>query len=162
MNTIVHLLNAEGLFADVRDLLNEENACYTEPLPKLLMATAGTMEQSRHYDYTIKKLPPARQSPMSAVVALHGDMTHITLDIDYKDVVVGKSTTHHIHRLIVPLNPGDMVIWAGHIAHAGGAYARDNVRLFAYFPTKAYEPNDSLTFLSYMNTKTDKYIFATS
>ena len=59
---------------------------------------------------------------------------------------------------MVPLNPGDLVIWAGDIAHAGSAYARSNMRFFAYFPTEANPPDNSLTNVTYVNTKKDKYI----
>ena len=66
MAKIVDLLGAKGLLSDVRDLLNEKKTCYSEPFPKLLMAAAGTDEQSIHYDYTLRKQVPALESDRKA------------------------------------------------------------------------------------------------
>ena len=45
--------------------------------------------------------------------------------------------TEYYIELVIPLLPGDMLIWAGNILHRGRSYAMPNMRMFAYFPTMA-------------------------
>ena len=164
MKNIVELLGAQEVLDNLNVLLNGNSSSssnpYTGPVHKILVAEPGTAEQSLHLDYVFAENEevPANQYPMSAMAAIHGDTTHIVLDIEYKKTVVGGVTTHFIHKLVVPLNPGDLVMWTGFVAHAGGAYARFNMRLFAYFPTQANQPDDSLTHLTYTNTRYEKYV----
>ena len=76
--------------------------------------------------------------PYSAVTAVQGDATSITL-------VLGIDNTEKYIELVIPLLPGDMLIWAGNILHRGRPYAMPNMRMFASFPTKVHKPNNELT-----------------
>lgn len=116
---------------------------YPEYQVKILMScpSGGEMceEQVPHYDYNISKIKPSSAMPYSALTALEGDATSISLLLD-----IGKGLYHEI---VVPMLPGDTVLWSGAILHRGRPYALPNMRMFAYFPTKSYPPADQLVLM---------------
>ena len=95
-------------------------------------------EQLAHYDYDLANFNHLKHSmPYSAVTAVQGDATSITLLLEIDG-------TEKFIELVIPLLPGDMLIWAGNNLHRGRPYAMPNMRMFAYFPTRAHKPNNQL------------------
>lgn len=74
--------------------------------------------------------------PYSSLTAVNGDATSITLVLEVSE---GK-----YQELVVPMLPGDMVLWGGEVLHCGRPYALPNMRVFAYFPTRKHQPEDKL------------------
>ncbi|KAJ1439815.1 hypothetical protein B484DRAFT_427558 [Ochromonadaceae sp. CCMP2298] len=159
MKELLTKIGAEQVFAKLHAKLNGERqgaqAVYDKPQPKFLYSQpygsgAACPEQVAHYDYKMKQqsgqsnaaseVPPSNEDPMSCLIALHGDSTHLVLFRQFRDEQQGQFW----HKIYVPLNPGDMVIWTGYMGHAGGRYLRDNVRLFSYLSTKNRKPTDSI------------------
>jgi hypothetical protein len=96
-------------------------------------------EQLDHYDFALYDFNHVKHMmPYSAVTAVQGDATSVTL-------VLGIDNTEKYIELVIPLLPGDMLIWGGNILHRGRPYAMPNMRMFASFPTKVHKPNNELT-----------------
>ena len=76
--------------------------------------------------------------PYSTVTAVQGDATSVSL-------LMGIDGTENYIELVIPLLPGDMLIWAGNILHRGRSYAMPNMRMFAYFPTRVHKPSNQLS-----------------
>ena len=100
-------------------------------------------EQMIHSDYVLgDDFDVVKDAmPYSAVTAMHGDATSVTLVMEFE------KTGKYI-ELVVPLLPGDMLLFGGNVFHKGRPYAMPNLRMFAYFPTIKYKPKDELTILS--------------
>ena len=95
-------------------------------------------EQFAHYDFDLGSFSHLKHSmPYSAVTAVQGDATSVSL-------LMGIDGTEKYIELVIPLLPGDMLMWAGNILHRGRPYAMPNMRMFAYFPTKVHKPNNQL------------------
>jgi hypothetical protein len=91
-----------------------------------------------HYDFDLSNRNKDKDAmPYSALTAVDGDATSITLVLEIRKGV--------FQELVVPLLPGDMVLWSGEILHGGRPYALPNMRMFTYFPTKKHMAEDSVT-----------------
>lgn len=144
MDGVLVSLGVNDLFKLVRDKLDQGRGIYTDPLPKLLKSTANAAgkpckEQEAHYDYKVRANVRKEELPMSCLIALHGNSTHVVLFVKYSE----KEAYHKIHVL---LNPGYMIIFDGYTLHCGGMYRRTNLRLFSFFPTRKYQPSDVVVF----------------
>ena len=113
---------------------------YNEPETNILISTPiGGKEcpkQLAHYDYHLTGIKKKHAMPYSALTAVDGDATSITLILE-----IGENL---YQELVVPLLPGDMIIWGGSILHHGRPYALPNMRMFVYFSTENHPPKDSL------------------
>jgi len=115
---------------------------YLEPETKILTANPvggkPCPPQLAHYDYNMSGRRHNKNDaiPYSALTAVNGDATSITLVLE---VGFGK-----YQELVVPMLPGDLVIWGGGVLHRGRPYALPNMRMFAYFPTRKHTPEDQL------------------
>jgi hypothetical protein len=92
-------------------------------------------EQLDHYDFALYDFNHVKHSmPYSAVTAVQGDATSITLVLEIDN-------TEKYIELVIPLLPGDMLIWAENILPRGRPYTMPNMRMF----TKVHKPNNELT-----------------
>jgi hypothetical protein len=144
MDNVLDLLGVDKIFKQVREKLNQGRDIYSAPVPKLLKSTPNTagkpcQEQEAHYDYNVRENTPKNMMPMSCLIALHGDSTHVVIYVKYGD-------GNAYHKIHVHLNPGDMIIFDGYTLHCGGMYRRINMRLFAYFPSVGHPPADVVVF----------------
>jgi hypothetical protein len=164
LRSILDRLGATPVLNDLVVLLNGgvvEGGVYQPWIAKLLMAKHGTDDQVEHYDFKVadkEENIQAYQWPMSLLAALHGDATYLTMHVEYKSSEDNGVKTHYIHKIKVPLNPGDLILWTGYMVHAGGAYDRINIRLFSYLPTSTCTPSDEIVLSEYVDTDTDKWI----
>ena len=115
---------------------------YTAPETKILTANPvggkPCPAQLAHYDYNLggRRRNKNDAMPYSSLTAVNGDATSITLVLEVSE---GK-----YQELVVPMLPGDMVLWGGEVLHCGRPYALPNMRVFAYFPTRKHQPEDQL------------------
>jgi len=97
----------------------------------------GCTQQKVHYDYDpdhVQCLPPP-QKPRSAILSLRPGTRLIVYD----------STLEHL--VLVPVEPGSILLFDGDVAHAGAAYHAENTRVHVYLDVAGVDRKADYTWI---------------